>query len=139
MRKFLSFFFLPVLVVSSLLLTSWIAAAQVDRSDLTGTVTDSAGKLLPGAEVTAVMPSTGLKRETVSSKDGTYSLPNLPVGTYTVTFQHAGFAPAELDNVMQTVDNTQTLNAYLRVSGGVEHVQVSAAAGVVDRTDAELT
>lgn len=113
--------------------------AQVDRSSLSGTVTDPAGKLLPGTRVTAVMPATGLTRDTTSTTNGTYSLPDLPIGDYIVTFEHQGFASIQFDNVVQTVDNTQTLNANLRVSGGVERVEVAADAEIINRNTAEVT
>jgi hypothetical protein len=111
----------------------------VDRSGFTGTVTDPVGKLIPGTQVTASMPATGLVRETVTSADGSYSMPDLPVGNYIVTFEHAGFASKSFDNVVQTVGHTQTLNASLSVSGGEEHVRVSADAEIVDRDSSSIT
>jgi hypothetical protein len=102
-------------------------------------VTDAAGQLLPGTKVTATMPATGLVRETVSSSDGTYSITQLPIGTYTVTFEHAGFATTRFDNLVQTVDHTQTLNANMRVSGRQETVEVSADAEIVDRNTSTIT
>ncbi len=113
--------------------------SQVDRSGFTGTVTDPVGKLIPGTQVTASMPATGLVRETVTSADGSYSMPDLPVGNYIVTFEHAGFASKSFDNVVQTVGHTQTLNASLSVSGGEEHVRVSADAEIVDRDSSSIT
>ena len=142
MRKIRSFFSQSAVSASTsliLFLCPNLGTAQVDRSSLNGTVTDPAGKLLPDAKVTAVMPATGLKRVTLTSANGTYSIPDLPIGQYVVTFEHQGFASTQFDNVVQTVDNTQTLNAYLRVSGGVEHVQVSADAEIVNRSNAEVT
>ena len=109
--------------------------AQVDRSALTGTVTDPSGKLLPGTKVTATMPATGLVRDTVSSAAGEYLIPNLAVGSYVVTFEHAGFAAKSYDNVIQTVARTQTLNTSLRVLGGEEHVEVSTESEILDRNN----
>ena len=113
--------------------------AQVDRSGLSGIVTDPAGKLVPGTRVTATMPATGLMREATTSSIGSYAIPDLPVGNYIVTFEHPGFAPTYFDNVVQTVDHTQTLNANLRVSGSVEHVDVSADSEIVDRDTSVVT
>src|SRR6516164_2915592 len=70
-----------------------VAFAQIDRSALNGTVTDSSGLALPATRVIAVEDSTGLQRTTVTSKNGTYEIPELPVGLYTVTFSHDGFQP----------------------------------------------
>src|ERR1700758_2366824 len=60
--------------------------AQVDRAGLNGTVTDPAGRVLPQAHVTAVQDATGLRREAISSSSGTYDIPELPIGAYTITF-----------------------------------------------------
>ena len=65
--------------------------AQVGRSGLTGTVTDPSGRVLAETHITAVQNSTQLQRETVSDSTGNYNIPELPVGVYTVTFEHPGF------------------------------------------------
>jgi hypothetical protein len=43
-------------------------------------VTDAAGKLLPGTKVNAAMPANGLVRETLTSSDSSYAIPDLPLG-----------------------------------------------------------
>lgn len=113
--------------------------AQVERSALTGTVTDPSGKLLSDTTVTAVMPATGLRRETTSSAKGTYSIPALPAGSYVVTFEHAGFSPTSFENVLQSVGQTQTLNADLQISSEEVHVEVSAQSEFVDRSSSAVT
>jgi hypothetical protein len=113
--------------------------AQVDRSGLNGTVTDATGRGLPGTRVTARLRENGLVRETVSSAEGTFSLPGLPIGSYTVTFEHAGFSATSYEGLVQTVDHTGTLNATLRVSGATEHVEVPADSQLLDRTTSTLT
>ncbi len=140
MQKFRSYVVPSLSILSGIFgLCSVRCAAQVDRSGLTGTVTDSSGKLLPGTKVTATMPATGLVRDTVSSAAGEYSIPNLEVGNYVVTFEHAGFAAKSYDNVIQTVSRTQTLNTSLRVSGGEEHVEVSTDSEILDRNTSAVT
>ncbi len=68
--------------------------AQWASSGLTGTVSDSSGHGVPGVEVTAVQDTTGLQRKAVSSAEGAYYFPKLPVGTYTVTFNCRRFPVA---------------------------------------------
>jgi hypothetical protein len=53
-----------VLLLSAVLSSSVVCFAQVDRSDISGTVTDSAGTILPQVHVTAVNQATGLRRQT---------------------------------------------------------------------------
>src|SRR5215813_5380281 len=81
--------------------------AQVDRSALNGTVTDPTGRVLPGVEVVAVQDSTGLRRATVTAGGGTYEIPELPVGTYNVTFSHDGFEALTFSGVEQVVRKTR--------------------------------
>ena len=107
-------------LVSSLL-------AQVDRSGLSGIVTDPSGLVLPEAHVVAVHNATGMRRETVTTPEGTYDIPELPIGVYTVTFSHDGFQTLSFTNVVQAIQSTRTLNAALSVSGTEERVQVAAS------------
>jgi hypothetical protein len=88
--------------------------AQVDRSGLTGTVTDPSGRVLAGTHITAVENSTQLQRETVSDSTGNYAIPELPVDTYTITFEHPGFQTLKFVDVEQVIGRTQTLDAMPR-------------------------
>ena len=118
-------------------LVAW-SPAQVDRAGLDGTVTDPAGRVLPQTHVTALQNLTGLRRETTSSSRGTYDIPELPVGVYTVTFVHDGFKTLTVTDVVQAVGRTRTLNASLQVSGGQERVEVSASSEQMDKTSDAL-
>jgi len=116
-----------------------LCAAQVDRSGLSGTVTDPSGRLLPQAHVTAVENATGLRRETTSDAGGNYSVPQLPVGLYTVAIERQGFQKLEFVDVEQVIGRTRTLNASLRVAGGEERVNISSASGLMDRNTSAVT
>ena len=94
------------------------ALGQVDRPGLDGTVTDSSGHVLPQTQVIAVHNDTGLRRETMTSSRGAYDIPELPVGVYTITFEHPGFKTLTFADVKQVIGRTRTLDAVLRVSGG---------------------
>jgi hypothetical protein len=107
--------------------------AQVDRSGLTGTVTDSSGRLLGQTHITAVENSTQSRREGVSDNAGRYDIPELPLGTYTITFDHPGFKTLTFLDVEQVVGRTRTLDAALQVSGAEERVEVSASSELIDR------
>ncbi|HZR28208.1 MAG TPA: carboxypeptidase regulatory-like domain-containing protein [Terriglobales bacterium] len=111
-----------------------LAQAQVDRAGLNGTVTDPAGRMLPKVHVTALLHSTGLRREAISFPNGSYDIPELPVGVYTITFDHEGFEPLSVSNVIQAVGETRTLNVMLKVAGTSEQVDVSGSAVELDQT-----
>ncbi len=115
-----------------LLAASYSSFAQVDRSGLSGVVTDPAGRVLPQTRITAVQNTTDLRRETVSRSDGSYSIPELPVGIYTITFAHAGFKSITFVDVEEVIGRTRMLNATLQVSGGEQRVEVSASSEQMD-------
>jgi hypothetical protein len=116
-----------------------IAFAQVDLSGLSGRVTDSSGRVLPGVHVTAVENETGLRRETVSDSSGNYSIPQLPVGVYTVTLEHQGFKMVDFVDVEQVIGRTRALDASLQAAGGEERVNVSSASALIDRNTSAVT
>lgn len=129
----------PVVLAIVSLLCGVPAIAQVDRSTLTGTVTDPSGRLLGHAHIIAVENSTQLRREGISDAVGRYELPALPVGNYTVTVDHPGFETLMFDDVEQVVGRTRTLDVSLKVSGGEEHVEVSAGSELLDRNTSTVT
>ena len=128
-----------LIVLSVVFLFAGISFAQADRSTISGTVTDSSGRLLTEAHVTAVENATGLHRETFSDASGSYSVPELPVGVYTVTFEHQGFAKLEFVDVEQVIGRTRTLDAALQVAGSEELVEVSPASALMDRDTSAVT
>jgi carboxypeptidase family protein len=136
MHIFRSFPPLCAVTLSAVLLISFATQgfAQVDRAGLNGTVTDSSGRVLPQTHVTAVHNATRLRRETTSSSSGSYDIPELPVGVYTITFQHAGFKDLTFVEVQQEMGRTRTLDATLKVSGGRQRVEVSASSEQTDET-----
>jgi hypothetical protein len=130
----------PLFLLSGIVLClTAFSLAQIDRAGLRGTVTDPSGRVLPQARVTAVQVSTGLKRETASSAEGTYDIPELPVGNYEITFEHEGFKPLTFVDVEEVIGRTRTLDATLAVSGGNERMVVSASSALVDRSTSAVT
>ena len=63
--------------------------AQTFRGTILGSVTDSSGAAVPGATVTIRNVDTGLVRTVTTSEDGSYSAPELPIGTYSVSVEKA--------------------------------------------------
>ena len=113
--------------------------AQVDRSGLNGTVTDPSGRLLAQTHVTVIENSTRLEREGESDNQGRYDIPELPVGTYTISLDHPGFKKVTFFNVVQVVGRTRTLDATLQASGGEQRVEVSASSELLERNNSAVT
>ncbi len=125
-------------ILVTLVLAS-LSSAQVDRAGLNGTVTDPSGRILPQTHITAVQTATGLRREATSSSSGTYDIPELPLGVYTITFEHEGFRTLTFVDVEEVIGRTRTLDATLQVSGGQQKVEVSSSSALIDRNTSAVT
>src|ERR1700737_1917887 len=67
------------------------AVAQSDRGTITGTVTDASGGALANAKVTALNTNNGASQDATTTGEGSYTIPELPAGPYTVTATATGF------------------------------------------------
>jgi hypothetical protein len=115
-----------------------LCVAQVDLSALNGTVKDVNGRRIAGARIVAMQLDTGLRRETVSSANGSYDLPDLPIGAYQVTYSARGFQDAVFAGLQQAVGRTRTLDVVLAVAGVAQRVDVSGLPTQTDQTSAAL-
>ena len=88
---------------------SILAVGQTGGGSIQGTVTDSTGAMVSDAQITAVNTATNASRAATSSATGSYALPNLPVGPYTLTIEKTGFATAKLNVTVTVGDDTTTL------------------------------
>jgi hypothetical protein len=112
--------------------------AQVDRTALTGTVTDQQGNRVPQCRVRASGKATGFERETLTTSQGTYQLSGLPPGVYSVAFSKDGFAPFTVQSVEQVVGQTRTLNARLELAQGKQQTTVTESLAELDKVDATI-
>jgi hypothetical protein len=108
------------------LLAAISLSAQTFRGTILGTATDPSGAVLPGAKVTVKNAGTGLERTTETSADGSYSLPELPIGTYTVTVTLAGFQTFQANGVEVDVSSERRVDAAMKPGEVSTKVQVSA-------------
>src|SRR2546423_4637495 len=74
-----------------LLLCCAVLQAQTFRGSIQGTVTDSTGAAVPGAEVTVANPETGLTRTSATNDAGELPVSQLPLGTFEGTTQKPRF------------------------------------------------
>lgn len=107
-----------------LLLTATFALAQT--GSIQGTVTDSAGAVVQGAEITVKNLGSNAVRTATSSGTGAYSITNLVVGQYEVTIKMASFKTFHAANLVLTVAETLPLNVRLEPGAISEEVQVRA-------------
>jgi outer membrane receptor protein involved in Fe transport len=113
-------------VVVCVFMLSAMLVGQTFRGTILGTVTDPSGLLVAGATVKAHNVGTGLERTTTTSGDGSYSIPELPIGTYTVTISQTGFQTAITTNVEVNVATEKRVDAQLKTGQVTQTVEVSA-------------
>ncbi len=127
-----------VLFVFVLLATSSLVA-QTFRGTILGTVTDASGAVVAGASISVKNVNTGLERTTQTSADGSYSVPELPLGTYTVTVSQSGFQTSATTNVVVDVATDRRVDVQLKTGQVAERVEVSGEElSQVNTTSAEL-
>jgi len=111
-----------------------VSAQAVSTSQISGVVQDSTGLVVPAATITVTQTATGLTRTTASGADGSYVLPNLPVGPYRLQVTKEGFSAAVQSGIVLQVDTNPVINVTLKVGSVSEQVVVEASAGMVERS-----
>src|SRR5713226_2971259 len=113
---------LAILVVLSLAVA---ANAQTFRGTILGTVTDSSGLAVAGATVTVKNTETGLVRTTQTTADGSYTVTELPIGTYTVTISQSGFQTSVTSDVAVNVAGERRVDIALKTGQVATVVEVT--------------
>jgi len=125
------------LVLALFVMSGSFAYAQLTSSALVGTVAGPDG-LVPGATVVVRDNKTGNEVTTVTNKEGSYRVPNLEVGTYTVTITAPGFKTFSAQEVKIDISKDYSLAARLDVGGVEETVTVTAGAEIINSVDGEV-
>src|SRR5437867_2391041 len=121
-----------------LLLTASAAWAQA-TAQMSGTVRDQSGAVLPGVTVTVTQIDTSVTRTAVSDEAGAYLLPNLPTGPYRLEASLQGFRTYAQTGIVLQVGATPTINVVLAVGNLAETVSVEGAAPLVDVKSAGIS
>ena len=109
-------------------------SAQTFRGAVNGTVTDPSGALIPNAEVRATELATSVDYNTVATRDGQFSIQDLPPGDYTITIASPGFATYTAEDVKVTAGSIYTMAAKLSLTQETNSFEVQAASLTIDTT-----
>ena len=116
-----------VLILAALVLPVLAATAQTTTSTIAGTVTDTSGAVIRGAEVVVRAETIAAERRATTDERGEYRLTALPAGTYTITVTATGLAPsAALLEV--PLNRVVTFDVTMQVGGVQETIAVSTPA-----------
>ena len=118
-----------LMAMASLVVVPSLATAQ----SLAGTVRDTSGAVLPGVTVEASSPALITKVRTgVSDDTGQYRIPDLPPGTYKVSFTLTGFTTVVREGLELSGGGVMTIGAEMRVGNLAESITVTGESPVVD-------
>ena len=114
------------------------AFAQGGFTAVTGNVSDPTGAVIPGVEVTVTNEATGASRLVITNETGSYTVTQLPPGTYAISASLPGFSTQQSSGVVAPVGETVVVNLALEVGVITDVVDVIATAEAVNTVDAKL-
>lgn len=126
------FLFVRAVVCGLVLLFTVTTASAQFKAGIQGTVTDTAGALVPEAKVTLVNTETGKTQETTTSDEGFYRLSGLAPAKYKLTVEKAGYKQKVFDNLAVNAEAVQGIDVALEVG------EVSATVTVTQETSQTL-
>jgi len=118
-------------LVIAMALSGVLASAQ-STARIQGAILDASGSAIPGAEVTVTQTSTGVVRKATASADGTYALPELPLGPYRLEVTKQGFTTYVQNGIVLQVATNPTIDVSLKIGNVSEQVQVEANGALVE-------
>src|SRR5881628_423969 len=119
MKRFTRNFLVGILFFA---LTCMVVWGQ-STAQISGTVRDQSGAVLPGVDVTATQTGTGLARSVVTNETGSYSMTSLPVGPYRLEAALPGFRTYVQTGIVLTVGANPVVNVTLDVGQVSEAVE----------------
>jgi hypothetical protein len=127
-----------VLAIFVALLISASASAQQTTGKIVGTVTDSLGGVMPGVKVTATNTATQISTSSVTDKEGSYQVLNLPIGVYRITAERNGFRTLVTDAPPLQINQVLRVDLRMEVGARNESVTVEGLAAAVETVNATL-
>ena len=112
--------------------------AQSTGGRIRGTVTDATGGAVTGAKLGIVNEANGQQRDADSGGNGEYIFLEVPVGTYDVSANQAGFKKYLRKGIVVNLNEVLNLDIVLQVGGATETVEVTGAPPLVDTTSTQL-
>src|ERR1700691_5752538 len=125
-------------ILSLFLICSTIMSAQGTGGRILGRVADSSGAVLANVSVTLTNEATGVSSNSTTNANGDYGFPQVPVGTYRIEFDLAGFKKNLQRGVNVDLNQVVTVNSVLQIGATKETVEVTSEAPLVDTTSTQL-
>ena len=114
------------------------AFGQGTTGSITGTVTDPAGAPVPGANVTVTQLATNRVHTVTTSDAGTYTVPELAPGQYSIKVDKTTFKSFEQKSFTLSIDQVAEINAQLTIGSQQETVEVTSTNPVIQTSDSSV-
>jgi hypothetical protein len=114
-----------VSLLTLILLFAVVNARAQTTATIVGSVLDASGAAIPGVRVTITQAGTGLVREVETNERGVYVAPALPVGTYAISAQAAGFKGKTLTGVTLQINQEARIDLRLEIGQLTESVTIT--------------
>jgi len=115
-----------------------LLSAQGTGGRILGRISDPSGAVLSNAKIVALNEATGVAHDAVSNDSGDYVFPDLPVGTYSLTFDLTGFKKVVRHSITLDVNQVITLNMTMQLGATQEVVDVTSEAPLVETSSTQL-
>ena len=128
-----------IAIVALIALGTSLVFAQGSTATILGVVRDASGALVPGVMVTIKHTESGLTRDVISSENGGYRVPSLPVGAYEISTTMPGFKQEVRRGINLVVGQEAVVDLTLQVGANADQVTVTEEAPLVNTTTASTS
>ena len=126
-------------IIFTLIFVFWLAAFAIETGEIKGRVLDENGEGLPSVEIMAKSLNLQGTRRVISTTDGQFTFPLLPVGKYALTFHLDGFNSVVQEDVIVRLGSVTDLKVIMRVTNIKEEVVVTATPPLIDKTSTDTS
>jgi hypothetical protein len=132
------FGYLTLTCLSLFLVATPFARAQVDEGSISGTIQDTSGAVVAGAQVTLLNTDQGITLQTRAGNSGEYFFSPVRIGHYTVSATAKGFAKTTQENLEVAVGQHLLVNVQLKPGAATETVEVTTAPPLLQTEEASV-
>ena len=125
-------------IVAILMLAAGVCRGQSPNGTVSGTVTDPSGTRVAGAEIIVTQSGTGIPFRALSSADGTYAIPSIPIGEISLTASMQGFKKVSRTGLILEVDQKMHVDITMEIGAVAETVNVVADVPRIDTDDSSI-
>src|ERR1044072_1529235 len=116
-----------------------LVQAQSATATLSGIVTDQAGAVVPGVNISLISIAQGFTRTAITNEEGTFTISLLSPGTYIVKAERQGFHPTEVSDVVLNVNDQKLIKLPLKIGEITQTVQIVEGTNLVNQSPTVAT